>query len=75
MKSTEAAVIYYNYLVQFSLQVISLFSNPIDYFEIRQFLQAEAYSETSQASQMKRFAKIGSGGEMTASFTRKWNAC
>ena len=73
MKSTEAAVIYYNYLVQFSLQVISLFS--IDYFEIRQFLQAEAYSETSQASQMKRFAKIGSGGEMAASFTRKWNAC
>ena len=35
--------------------------NIIDCFEIKQFLQAEAYLETCQASQMKHFAKIGSG--------------
>ena len=46
---------------RFSLQLISLFSNIMDCFEIKQFLQAEAYSETCQASQMKLFAKIGSG--------------
>ena len=48
-------------LFRFPLQVISLFSNIINCFEIMQFLQAGTYSETCQASQMKRFAKIGSG--------------
>ena len=48
-------------LFTFSRQIISLFSNIIDSFEIKQFLQGDAYTETCQTSEMKRFAKISSG--------------
>ena len=62
MKSTEAAVS--NHILKL---LISVFLYRLSaYFqtlltEIKQFLQAEAYSETCQASQMKIFAKLGSG--------------
>ena len=62
MKSTEAAVS--NHILKL---LISVFLYRLSaYFqtlltEAKQFLQAEAYSETYQASQMKLFAKLDSG--------------
>ena len=51
--------------MQLTFQVFSignqLISNIIDCFEIKHLLQVEAYPETYQESQIKRFAKIGGG--------------
>ena len=46
-----------------SLQVVfSLaFSNTLDFFQIKQWVQAETYSETCQASKIELFARLGSG--------------
>ena len=68
MKSTEAAV--KDHMLQlpcsgFVLRQSVFFSNIIDCFEIKQFLQDQAWSETCQASQIKRFAKIGSASFKT----------
>ena len=38
-----------------------LFSNILDFFQIKQWVQAETYSETCQAPKRERFARLGSG--------------
>ena len=64
-----------------SSSLYSLFSNILNFFQIKQWIQAETYSETCQASKMEHFAKLGSGcyeihnGGMVANSTRTNNGC
>ena len=61
MKSTEAEVSDHILLLPCSCFFYSLFSDILDFFEIKQCVQAEMYSENCQASKMERFPKLGSG--------------
>ena len=74
VQKLKLATIYYYYLAHvfsigsfqiFKLSIgsflYSLFSNILDFFQIKQCIQAETYSETCRASKMVRFAKLGSG--------------
>ena len=65
MKSTEAEVSDHILLLAHVFSIgsflYSLFSNILDFFQIKQCVQAETYSEISQSSKMERFAKLGSG--------------
>ena len=63
MKSTEVAV--RDHILQlpcsgFLYRCSAYFQTLLTVLKKKQFLQAEAYSEICQASQMKRFAKVGS---------------
>ena len=65
MKSTEAEVSDHMLLLAHVFSIgsflYSLFSNILDFFQIKQCIQAETYSETCRASKMVRFAKLASG--------------
>ena len=65
MKSTEAEVSDHILLLAHVFSIgsflYSLFSNILDFFQIKQWVQAEKYSETCQASKMEHFGRLGSG--------------